>query len=133
MKKFFIIGLNLIFFLSLSNDILAQLTSSKPEIAKWKLEDEHERRREFRDDGKMYSTYEGTDALVIYKYTISSTPPVCQKNVSLAIKEHIDFLQIIDEEDGDISCFYIYALNEERFTALDALSGEVFAFIKAED
>ena len=60
-------------------------------------------------------------------------PPVCQEGVTLKVEQHIDFLQLIDEEDGDISCFYIYALNDERFTALDALSGEVFAFIKAED
>ena len=62
-----------------SSDIMAQKGPSKQEIAKWKLEDEHESRWEFKDDGKMYSTYEGTDALVIYRYTISSTPPFVRK------------------------------------------------------
>ena len=129
------IKISLIIFLSVSvcSETLAQKGPSKPEIAKWKLEDEHASRWEFKDDGKMYSSYIGSDVVDIYRYTISSTPPICQEGVTLKVEQHIDFLQLIDEEDGDISCFYIYALNDERFTALDALSGEVFAFIKAED
>ena len=80
----------------------------------------------------MYATYEGFDFVHVYRYTISTTPPICQDGVSLAIKENIQFLQIIDEDDGDISCFYIYALNESRFTVMDALSGEVFPSVKVE-
>ena len=66
-----------------SSDIMAQKGPSKQEIAKWKLEDEHASRWEFKDDGKMYSTYIGSDIVDVYRYTISSTPPRLSRRCNL--------------------------------------------------
>lgn len=111
----------------------AQITSSKPEIAKWASEQDENSFWEFKNDGKLYATYIGSDQTTIYKYTISSTPPFCQEGVSLSIEENIKYLQLTHEKYGYLRCFYIYALNGKRLTVMDAESGHIFPMVKAED
>ncbi|MEL6562780.1 MAG: hypothetical protein AAFQ94_31715 [Bacteroidota bacterium] len=133
MKKYLIIGLTLMLFLSLKNEVFAQLTSSQPEIAKWQSEQDAKSFWEFKNDGKLYSTYSGRNYIAEYRYQITSAPPICQEGVSLAIEKNVKFLQLTDQEDGSILCFYIYGLNAERLTVMDAQTGHIFPFIKAED
>ena len=133
MKKYIIIGLTLILFMSLKNGVFAQKSSSKPEIAKWQSEQDEKSFWEFKDDGKLYDTYSGDSETIVYNYIISSTPPSCQEGVSLAIEKNVKFLQLTHEKYGYLRCFYIYALNGERLTVMDAESGHIFPMIKAED
>ena len=133
MKKYLIIGLSLVLFLSLDAEVFAQLTSSKPEIAKWQSELDSKSFWEFKNDGKMYASYLGSDVIQVSRYIITSTPPLCQEGVSLAIEKNVKFLQLTHEKYGNVSCFYIYALNSERMTVMDAQTGHIFPMIKAED
>ena len=133
MKKYLIIGLSLVLFLSLDAEVFAQLTSSKPEIAKWQSELDSKSFWEFKNDGKMYASYLVSDVIQVSRYIITSTPPLCQEGVSLAIEKNVKFLQLTHEKYGNVSCFYIYALNSERMTVMDAQTGHIFPMIKAED
>ena len=112
---------------------MAQRGPSNPEIAKWKFEQDEKSRWEFKNDGKLYASYLGDDDIDVYSYSITTNPPHCQEGVSLAIEKNVKFLQLIDLEHGNIKCFYVYALNSERMTVMDALTGHIFPMIKAED
>ena len=101
------------------------------EIGVWKLEQDLKSRWEFTTSGKLYTTYIGTDSFDSYQYEIESTKPACP-NVQLAVEPNVKYLRIVDDEDGDVRCFYIYALNNERLTLMDALSGKVAPFIRVE-
>ena len=117
---------------------LAQIKGIQPsdEVliqAKWQSELDAKSFWEFKNDGKVYASYLGSDVVQISRYIITSTPPLCQEGVSLAIEKNVKFLQLTHEKYGSISCFYIYGLNAERLTVMDALTGHIFPMIKAED
>ena len=101
------------------------------EIGEWKCEKDLDSRWEFTRNGKLYTTYIGTDSFDSYTYEILSTKPICP-DVQLAVEPNIKYLKIIDDEDGQISCFYIYALNDNRFTVMDALSGHILPFLRVD-
>ena len=132
MKKIIITSVVILITFFVVNSGFAQKGQSKPEIAKWKLKDEPKSFWEFKSDEKLYSTYIGSDQTTIYDYKISSTPPLCQEGVSLAIKKNVDFLQLKNLKYGYTKCFYIFGLNDEVLTVMDAESGQTFFFIKAE-
>ena len=111
----------------------AQKGPTNPEIAKWQSEQDEKSFWEFKNDGKLYSTYTGRDHVTTYRYSISTTPPPCQEGVSLAIEKNVKFLQLTHEKYGNVSCFYIYALNSERMAVMDAQTGHIFPMIKADN
>ena len=91
---------------------------------KWKLEDDQKSRWVFKTDGKMYSSYLGN--------SISSTPPPCQEGVTLAQRKNVNYLTLKFDKYNTTSCFYIFGLNDEVLTVMDAESGHTLFFIKAE-
>ncbi|MEL6560916.1 MAG: hypothetical protein AAFQ94_22165 [Bacteroidota bacterium] len=133
MKKYLIISLTLILFLIFKNDAFAQLTPSKPEIGKWQLKDDPNSFWEFKNDGKMYSSYTGNTEINVFTYSISDTPPTCQEGVTLAVRKKVNYLTLKFDKYNTISCFYIYGLNNEIFTVMDAETGHTLPFTKVED
>ena len=101
------------------------------EIGEWKLEDDLKSRWEFRWDGKLRKTYLGTEMLLTHSYQITTNQPTCP-DVQLAVEPNVKYLKTISNKNGSIRCFYIYALNSERLTLMDALSGQIYPFIRVE-
>ena len=139
MKKYqILISIPLFFLLyGVSSDSLAQIKGIQPsdEVliqAKWQSELDAKSFWEFKSDGKLYASYEGYIDIDVYSYSITNTPPICP-DAKLSNEENLKYLKLIDQEDGDISCFYIYGLNNERLTVMDAVTGHIFPMIKAED
>ena len=127
-----IIGLSILLLTLTVVESKAQKGQSKPEIAKWQSEKDNNTYWEFKTDGKMYASYTGTDVIQIFTYSISSDKPICQEGVILSEEENIKYLTLKFDKYNTISCYYIYALNDSRFTVMDAESGHIFPMIKAE-
>ncbi|MGB3468168.1 MAG: hypothetical protein WBA74_22975 [Cyclobacteriaceae bacterium] len=131
MKKYIII--TLLACLAMLHETYGQRQTGNPiEIGKWRFEQDMKSMWEFKINGKVHKTYDGRNTNIIYSYTISSTPPVCP-GAQLAVKPNVDFLKLVNDKDGDISCFYIYALNAERLTVVDAIRGHIFPSVRVEE
>ena len=101
------------------------------EIGEWKLEDDLKSRWEFKNDGKLYASYVGREPMFTYTYEISDSKPFCP-GMEIGEKPNITYLKIVDENDGDIGCFYIFGLNDKRLTLIDASTGQIAPFIRVE-
>ena len=137
MKKQTIIitSISIILLFGLSPNIYGQVKGADDNTliqGKWKDEKDEKSIWEFRSDGKLYSTYEGFDEVDVYTYNITSTPPICP-DAKLSNEQNIKYLKLVDQQDGDISCFYIYSLNENRLTVMDAVTGHIFPSIRIEE
>ena len=132
MKRLIITSIVILITFFIVDKGYAQKGQSKPEIAKWQSEKDNNTYWEFKTDGKMYASYTGTDVIQIFTYSISSDKPICQEGVILSEEENIKYLTLKFDKYNTISCYYIYALNDSRFTVMDAESGHIFPMIKAE-
>ena len=121
----------LILVVSSSIRSFAQPQKIISEIGEWKLEEDEKSRWEFKSNGKLHFTYLGTNSFHSFTYEILTSKPVCP-DVQLAVEPNVKYLKIVNDNDGDVRCFYIYALNNERLTLMDALSGKVAPFIRVE-
>ena len=131
MKKIIII--TLVVYAGLITSTYGQSQLDVPiEIGKWQDEKDTNSFWEFKMDGKLYSSYQGRSVVFIYNYTISSTPPVCP-DAQLSEEPNVKYLRLVNEKDGDISCFYIYALNDKRLTVMDAVTGHIFPSVRVEE
>ena len=101
------------------------------EVGEWKLEDDERSRWEFKSNGKLHTSYQGLDAFDSYSYEISTNKPHCP-GMEIGEKPNITYLKVVDDEDGDIGCYYIFGLNDKRLTLIDAWSGDIAPFIRVE-
>ena len=101
------------------------------EIGEWKLEEDEKSRWEFGDDGILKASYVGRNLIFTYSYQMSDSKPFCP-DMEIGEKTNITYLKTVDESDGEISCFYIYGLTEERLTLIDASTGQLSIFIRVE-
>ena len=101
------------------------------EIGEWKLVEDSDSRWEFKTDGKVYAHYEGENYLNIYAYEMSDSKPFCP-GMEIGEKTNITYLKMVDQEDGFINCYYIFGLNEQRLTLINAATGTILAFIRVE-
>ena len=131
MRKVFEFGLLILLLNLFTAKASAQPQVIISEVGNWKCEKDLKSRWEFKSDGRLVKTYQGTDARLSYSYMISETKPACP-NVQLAVEPNVKYLKTINDKYGNVDCFYIYALNEQRFTVMDALTGHIFPFIRVE-
>ena len=100
-------------------------------VGEWKLEDDEKSRWTFKSNGQLHKTYQGMNFLFTYSYESTSAKPYCP-GMEIGEKPNITYLKTVNDEDGDINCFYVFALNDERLTLIDASTGMIMAFIRVE-
>ena len=118
-------------FFSFFHTGYCQPQKAASEIGEWKLEEDEKSRWEFKNDGKLYASYVGRELIFTYTYEISDSKPFCP-SMEIGEKTNITYLKIVDENDGDIGCFYIFGLNDKRLTLIDASTGQIAPFIRVE-
>ena len=101
------------------------------EIGEWKLTDDHNSRWEFKIDGKLLLQYEGRDIDFSFSYNVSASKPVCP-GMEIGEQTNVTYLKRVNDLDGDIRCYYIMGLTEERLTLIDASNGRLSTFIRVE-